>query len=105
MRPSSRTIAWCSVPRWTATRVSPALSSPGPAPEPPEAPSDLTGLALSVARARKDYQACRYAELVSRLPHLLSQLDTACHSLIGGDKLCACTLSADAYHIAAGFLL
>jgi hypothetical protein len=77
----------------------------GTAPEPPAAPPDLTGLALSVARARKDYQACRYAELVTRLPRLLSQLDTACRSLTGGDRLRACALSADAYHVAAGFLL
>ena len=28
MRPSSRTIPWCSVPRWIATSVSPAFSSP-----------------------------------------------------------------------------
>ena len=77
----------------------------GTAPEPPAAPLDLTDLALSVARARKDYQACRYAELVSRLPRLLSQLDTACHRLTGNDRLRACALSADAYHVAAGFLL
>src|SRR5215472_2457373 len=31
----------------------------GAGPEPPAAPPDLTVLALSVARARKDYQACR----------------------------------------------
>ena len=55
--------------------------------------------------ARKDYQACRYAELVSRLPRLLSQLDTACRRLTGDDQLRACALSADAYHVTAGFLL
>jgi hypothetical protein len=77
----------------------------GTAPEPPAASPDLTGLVLSVARARKDYQACRYAELLSRLPRLLSQLDTACHRLTGDDRLRACALSADAYHVAAGFLL
>jgi hypothetical protein len=77
----------------------------GTGPEPPEAPPDLTGLALGVARARKDYQACQYAELVSRLPRLLSQLDSACRYFSGDDKLRACALSADAYHVAAGFLL
>jgi transcriptional regulator with XRE-family HTH domain len=77
----------------------------GTGPEPPAAPPDLTGLALSAARARKDYQACRYAELVSRLPRLLSQLDTGCRCLTGDDRLRACALSADAYHVAAGFLL
>ena len=64
--------------------------------EPPAAPPDLTVLALSIARARKDFQACRYAELLSRLPRLLSQLDTACHRLTGDDRLRACALSADA---------
>src|SRR5690348_10446373 len=66
---------------------------------------DLADLAPSVARARKDYQACRYAELVSRLPGLLSQLDAACRCLSGDDRLHVCVLSADAYHVAAGFLL
>ena len=49
----------------------------GASPEPSAAPPDLTGLTLSVTRARKDYQACRYAELASRLPRLLSHLDAA----------------------------
>src|SRR6516162_4466045 len=52
------------------------LTLTGTSPESPAESADLTGLSLSVARARKDYQACRYAELVSRLPSLLSQLDT-----------------------------
>ena len=42
---------------------------------------------------------------ISRLPRLLSQLDTACRCLTGDDRLRACALSADAYHVAAGFLL
>jgi hypothetical protein len=89
-----------------ATGIEPlVLMLTGTGPEPPEAPPDLTGLALGVARARKDYQACRYAELVSRLPHLLSQLDSACRCFTGDDKLRASALSADAYHVAAGFLL
>ena len=73
--------------------------------ESPEAPPDLADLALNVAQARKDYQASRYAELVSHLPCLLSQLDSACRYLSGDDRLRACALSADAYHVAAGFLL
>ena len=68
-------------------------------------PPDLTGLGVSVARARKDYQACRYAELVGRLPRLLGQLEAACRCLDGDDGIRACALSADAYHVAAGFLL
>ena len=90
----------------SATSIEPlVLMLTGTAPEPPAAPPDLTGLALSVARARKDYQACRYAELINRLPRLLSQLDTACRCLTGDDKLRACALSADAYHVTARFLL
>jgi len=90
----------------SATSIEPlVLMLTGTAPEPPAAPPDLTGLATSVARARKDYQACRYAELINRLPRLLSQLDTACRCLTGDDKLRACALSADAYHVTAGFLL
>jgi hypothetical protein len=77
----------------------------GADPEPSATRPDSADLALSVARARKDYQACRYAELVSRLPSLLSQLDSACRCLSGDDRLHACALSADAYHVAAGFLL
>jgi hypothetical protein len=89
-----------------ATRIEPlVLMLTGTAPEPPAARPDLIGLALSVTQARKDYQGCRYAELISRLPRLLSQLDAACRCLTGDDKLRACALSADAYHVAAGFLL
>jgi hypothetical protein len=80
-----------------ATGIEPlVLMLTGTAPEPPAASPDLTGLTLSVARARKDYQACCYAELLSRLPRLLSQLGTACRCLTGDDRLRACTLSADA---------
>jgi hypothetical protein len=77
----------------------------GASPESSAAPPDLTALGYSVARARRDYQACRYAELVSRLPRLLSQLDSACRCLGSDDRLRACALCADAYHVAAGFLL
>jgi tetratricopeptide (TPR) repeat protein len=74
-------------------------------PEPSQEPPDIAALARNVSRARKHYQACRYAELVSHLPRLLGQLDAACHFLDGDDKLRAYALSADAYHVAAGFLL
>jgi transcriptional regulator with XRE-family HTH domain len=95
-----------------ATSTSPAagieplvLMLTGASPGSSAAPPDLTGLTLSVTRARKDYQACRYAELASRLPRLLSQLDTARRYLDGDNRRRACALSADAYHVAAGFLL
>lgn len=77
----------------------------GAAPEPSQIPPGVTVLAMGVSRARKQYQACRYSELISQLPGLLSQLDAACASLDGDDKLRAYALSADAYHFAAGFLL
>ena len=43
--------------------------------------------------------------LASRLPRLLSQLDTARSCLDGDNRRRACALSADAYQVAAGFLL
>ena len=77
----------------------------GTAPEPTQEPPGIPTLTLSVTRARAHYQACRYAELITRLPRLLAQLDAACDSLDGDDKLRAYTLAADAYHLAAGMLL
>ena len=77
----------------------------GAAPDPAQEPPGIAALTLSVSRARAHYQACRYAELITRLPRLLAHLDTACGSLDGDDKLRAYALSADAYHLAAGILL
>ena len=77
----------------------------GVAPGPTEEPPGIAALTLSVTRARTHYQACRYSELITRLPRLLAQLDAACGSLDGDDKLCAYALAADAYHLAAGILL
>ncbi len=77
----------------------------GAAPEPPQEPPGIAALTLSVTRARTHYQACRYAELITHLPHLLAQLDAACGYLDGDDKLRAYALAADAYHLAAGILL
>ena len=77
----------------------------GVATGPTEEPPGIAALTLSVTRARTHYQACRYSELITRLPRLLAQLDAACGSLDGDDKLCAYALAADAYHLAAGILL
>jgi len=77
----------------------------GTPPEPTQEPPGIPALTLSVTRARTHYQACRYAELITRLPYLLAQLDAACGSLDGDGKLRACALAADAYHLAAGILL
>ena len=89
-----------------ATAVEPlVLMLTGASPESSTAPPDLNALTHSVTRARTDYQGCRYAELASRLPRLLSQLDSACRYLSGDNRRRACALSADAYHVAAGLLL
>ena len=66
---------------------------------------DLTILSRSVSRARSQYQACRYSELVSQLPPLLADLNVACVTLTSDGRRHACALSADAYHVTAGFLL
>ncbi len=77
----------------------------GAASEPTQEPPAMAALTLSVTRARAQYQACRYAELITRLPRLLAQLDAACSSLDGDRKLRGYALAADAYHLAAGILL
>ncbi len=77
----------------------------GAAPEPTQEPPGIAALTVSVIRARTLYQACRYAELIIRLPRLLAQLDGACSALDGDGKLRAYALAADAYHLAAGILL
>jgi len=77
----------------------------GAAPEPAQEPPGIAALTLSVTRARMHYQACRYAELITRLPRLLHQLDAACVILDGDDQLRIYALAADAYHLAAGILL
>jgi hypothetical protein len=77
----------------------------GTPPEPIQELPGIPALTLSVTRARQHYQACRYADLIPRLPRLLVQLDAACSSLDGDGKLRAYALAADAYHLAAGILL
>jgi len=77
----------------------------GTTPELTQEPPGIAALTLSVTRARQHYQACRYAELITRLPRLLTQLDAACAALDGDDQLRAYALAADAYHLAAGILL
>ena len=65
----------------------------------------IAALTTAVNNARRHYQACRYSELVQQLPGLITQLHTACLTLDGDARLQACTLSADAHHVAAGLLL
>ena len=66
---------------------------------------DLRVLTVQVRRARRQYQACQCTELLSLLPRLLAQLGARCTALDGDALLSAHALSADAYHVTAGFLL
>jgi hypothetical protein len=68
-------------------------------------PPSIAALTAAATAARRRYQACRYTELTSQLPILLSQLHDACISFDGQDRLRACALSADVHHVAAGLLL
>jgi hypothetical protein len=66
---------------------------------------DVAELTAAVNNARRQYQACRYSELIKYLPGLLDRLHAACLTLEGGARLRAYALSADAHHVAAGLLL
>jgi transcriptional regulator with XRE-family HTH domain len=70
-----------------------------------DAAPDLAALTAAVDRARSQYQACHYTELIKYLPGLLARLHEACLALDGEDRLRAHALSADAHHVAAGLLL
>ena len=67
-------------------------------------PPDLPALATAVARAKRDYQACRYSDVTSTLPALLGRLQAACAVLDGEARSRAYTLSAEAHHVAASIL-
>jgi transcriptional regulator with XRE-family HTH domain len=67
-------------------------------------PPDLPSLAAAVARAKRDYQACRYSEVTDNLPALLGRLQSACAVLDGEARSQAYTLSAEAHHVAASIL-
>jgi hypothetical protein len=67
--------------------------------------ADLPSLAKAVADAKRAYQACRYSEVLIRLPGLLPDLQGACESLDGEARLRAHSLAADAYHVVASVLL
>ncbi|HEV2377664.1 MAG TPA: helix-turn-helix domain-containing protein [Streptosporangiaceae bacterium] len=76
-----------------------------PAPGTLGVPPDIAALEVAVNRAREQYQACRYSELIRHLPDLLARLGAACDALDGEAQCRACALSADAHHVAAGLLL
>jgi hypothetical protein len=82
----------------TRNAASPVPAEAGPPPE-------IETLAAEVDGVRRDYQACRYTELSSRLPGLLTRLESACATVTGDVGGKACALSADAHHVAAGLLL
>jgi len=66
---------------------------------------DLAALSAAVAQAKRDYQACRYTEVISGLPGLLTRVQAACGALAGERQAQAYTLSAEAHHVAASILL
>lgn len=70
-----------------------------------DAAPDLTVLTAAVNRARTEYQACRYSDLLKYLPDLLARLHAAALALDGDARLRVHALSADAHHVAAGLLL
>ena len=70
-----------------------------------DAAPDVAALAAAVNRARSEYQACRYSDLLKYLPGLLARLHTAALALDGDERLRVHALSADAHHVAAGLLL
>ncbi|MGH3222584.1 MAG: XRE family transcriptional regulator [Streptosporangiaceae bacterium] len=67
-------------------------------------PPDLPSLAAAVARAKRDYQACRYSDVTEHLPALLGRLQVAYAVLDGEARSQAYTLSAEAHHVAASIL-
>jgi hypothetical protein len=71
----------------------------------PGAPPDVPALAAAVARAKRDYQACRYSDVTRDLPALLTRLQSACAILDGQARLRAYRLSAEAHHVAASILI
>lgn len=94
-------------PQFDATPPAPVLSthSADAVPESHCAMADISVLAAVVSEARRQYQACQYADLIRHLPDLLAQLHIACRTLGGDARLHAHALSADAHHVAAGLLL
>jgi hypothetical protein len=87
-----------------AEPLAPVLAAHTP-PAPLDALPDIAQLEAAVSNARRQYQACRYSELIKHLPGLLDRLHAACLALDGEPRLRAYALSADAHHVAAGMLL
>ena len=81
-----------------------ALVTPESVPAPAQ-PTEVRALAKAVANAKRAYQSCRYAEVMSQMPTLLPTLQATCSDLDGDGKLRAYALAADASHVAASVLL
>jgi hypothetical protein len=88
-----------------AEALAPVLTGHSVDPAALEVPPDIRALTTAANAARRQYQACRYSDLVPLLSGLLGRLGAACQLLDGDDQLHAFTLSADAHHVAAGLLL
>jgi len=88
-----------------AEALAPVLTGHTVDPAALEAPPDIRALAIDADDGRRQYQACRYSDLVPRLSGLLGRLGVACQLLGGDEQLRAFTLSADAHHVVAGLLL
>jgi tetratricopeptide (TPR) repeat protein len=66
---------------------------------------EVDTLSASVARATRDYQACRYAVVLDALPALLQTVQSACR-MVSGDALSRVrVLAADAYQITCDVML
>ena len=88
-----------------AEALAPVLTGYSVDPAALEVPPDIRALTTAADDARRQYQACRYSDLIPLLSGLLGRLGAACQLLDGDDQLRAFTLSADAHHVAAGLLL
>jgi transcriptional regulator with XRE-family HTH domain len=74
-------------------------------PAPPAGPADLTRPSARVAAAKRDYQACKYGDVLAMLPPLLRSLRGATVSADDTHQCEAHALSAEAYHVAASILI
>ena len=88
-----------------AEALAPVLTGHAPDAAALEAPPDIRALARAADDARRQYQACRYSDLIPHLSGLLGRLGAACQLLDGDEQLRAFALSADVHHVAAGLLL
>jgi hypothetical protein len=88
-----------------AETLAPVLTGHSVDPAALEVPPDIRALTTAANAARRQYQACRYSDLIPLLSGLPGRLGAACQLLDGDDQLRAFTLSADAHHVAAGLLL